>query len=376
MRNRFFYRRRAERFAQLLDEANGARRHHVRTSVDDELSGLVEFGQRIRAGSSAVAADPAFRDGLRAMLIATAQREGIGRTEAAGAANGRGGAKPAATQPHFATGPAGTATRMPPPRRTRRLRPLLNGQSSRVRARGAIVLGVAAGAIAVSGMSAASENALPGDALYGMKRSTERAQLALAASDLSRGQLFLDFARTRLTEAEALRGDVDGFAAVLDDMDAETRQGVRLLTTAAMQRGDGIPLDAVIAFVDGQRRQVAGLAGTVATRAERGRAEASRDLLDQVRKRTEGLRAALACGAGSSPHTDNLGPSPRPCAPQRLPGAEPRPGLSRHEESGRRSAEPSRTGPDGAPQGGAPADPAGPPDDARIGLGDARTSGD
>ena len=48
--------------------------------------------------------------------------------------------------------------------------------------------------MAVSGMSAASENAMPGDALYGVKRSTERAQLALASSEVNRGQLFLDFA--------------------------------------------------------------------------------------------------------------------------------------------------------------------------------------
>ena len=74
-------------------------------------------------------------------------------------------------------------------------------------------------------MSAASENAVPGDALYGVKRSTERAQLALASSDLTRGQLFLDFARNRLAEARRRQGDSDGFAGVLDDMDANTTAG-------------------------------------------------------------------------------------------------------------------------------------------------------
>ncbi len=65
--------------------------------------------------------------------------------------------------------------------------------------------------MAVSGISAASENASPGDALYGVKRSTERAQLAMAGSDVTRGQLSLDFAQTRLTEAAAMPGDTDAF---------------------------------------------------------------------------------------------------------------------------------------------------------------------
>ena len=36
---------------------------------------------------------------------------------------------------------------------------------------------------------------------YNVKRSTERAQLALAGSDVSRGKLYLEFAGSRLDEA-------------------------------------------------------------------------------------------------------------------------------------------------------------------------------
>ena len=104
------------------------------------------------------------------------------------------------------------------------------------------MIGVAAGAMAVSGISAASENASPGDALYGVKRSTERAQLAMAGSDVTRGQLSLDFARTRLAEAAAMAGDDPEFAGVLDDMDTDTRKGVVLLTTSAVARRDTKPL--------------------------------------------------------------------------------------------------------------------------------------
>ncbi|RKN44204.1 DUF5667 domain-containing protein [Micromonospora endolithica] len=284
-----FSRRRAERFAQLLDEANGGRRHHVRSRADEQLAALVAVGQRLRAEVPTVEVEPGFRTGLRAMLVATAEREGVGA--------------PAVTSEPAARRLAGAVAR-------NRLLPAVTGR--RARARGAILVGIAAGAVAVSGISAASENAVPGDALYGMKRSTERAQLALTGSDLSRGQLFLDFARTRLDEAASLRGDRAGFSGVLDDMDADTRQGVRLLTTAAAQRSDPAALDAVNAFVTGQRQAVSGLLDG-ATRAERDRTRRSLALLDAIRKRSDALRTAIACDLPAPAVSDALGPAPTSC---------------------------------------------------------------
>jgi hypothetical protein len=283
-----FSRRRAERFAQLLDEANGGRRHHVRSRVDDRLGGLVGLGRQLGAAAPPVEVDADFRTGLRAMLVATAEREGVGTT-AAPAGGDRGEATP--------RGPL-----LPPV------------TARRARARCAILVGVAAGAVAVSGISAASENAIPGDALYGMKRSTERAQLALTGSDLNRGQLFLDFARTRLAEADAMRDDRAAFEAILDDMDEDTRQGVRLLTTAAVQRTDPAGLDAVDTFVAGQRRTVAELLDGV-SRAERDRARRSLTLLDAVEQRSGALRAALTCGVPQTGVTDPLGPTAGHCPP-------------------------------------------------------------
>ncbi|MEU4551361.1 hypothetical protein EV382_4566 [Micromonospora violae] len=285
MDNTLFSRRRAERFAQLLDEANGARRHHVRSRVDGHLAPLVAVGQRLSVDPPAVEVDQEFRTGLRAMLLATAEREGLGTTPAAVS-------EPAATTARGRLLPVGTARR--------------------VRARGAILIGIAAGAIAVSGISAASENAVPGDALYGMKRSTERAQLALASSDISRGQLFLDFARTRVGEAAKLRGDRIGYSAVLDDMDADTRQGVRLLASAAVQRAEPGSLDTLNAFVSSQRRAVRGLLdGT--SRVDRERTQRSLLLLDTIRERSDEVRAAIACGLPAPSTSDALGPNPSAC---------------------------------------------------------------
>ncbi|MCG5450012.1 MULTISPECIES: DUF5667 domain-containing protein [Micromonospora] len=285
MDNTLFSRRRAERFAQLLDEANGARRHHVRSRVDGQLAPLVAVGQRLSVDPPAVEVDQDFRTGLRAMLLATAEREGLGSTPAA------------------VSEPAATTTRG-------RLLPAVTAR--RARARGAILVGIAAGAIAVSGISAASENAVPGDALYGMKRSTERAQLALASSDISRGQLFLDFARTRVGEAAKLRGDRIGYSAVLDDMDADSRQGVRLLTSAAVQRAEPGSLDTLNTFVSSQRRAVRGLLDG-STRVDRERTQRSLVLLESIRERSDELRAAIACGLPAPTASDALGPNPNTC---------------------------------------------------------------
>ncbi|MFE9653937.1 DUF5667 domain-containing protein [Micromonospora sp. NPDC006431] len=285
MDSNLFSRRRAERFAQLLDEANGGRRHHVRSRADDELAPLVAVGQRLATDRPAVEVDPDFRAGLRAMLVATAEREGVGTPAQAG------------------TAPASTGARGS-------LLPAATGR--RIRARGAILVGVAAGAVALSGISFASENALPGDALYGMKRSTERAQLALTSSDISRGQLFLDFARTRLDEAATVHGDRFGFSTVLDDMDADTRQGIRLLTTVAAQRSDPAPLDAIDAFLTGQRHAVSGLLDRV-DHTYQDRTRRSLALLDVVGRRADGLRAAIACGLPAPAASDALGPAPVSC---------------------------------------------------------------
>lgn len=153
---------------------------------------------------------------------------------------------------------------------------------------------------------------MPGDALYGMKRSTERAQLALASSDISRGQLFLDFARTRVGEAAKLRGDRIGYSAVLDDMDADTRQGVRLLTAASVQRAESGSLDTLNIFVSGQRRAVSALLDG-STHVDRGRTQRSLLLLDSIRERSDTLRAAIACGLPVPTTSDALGPDPSTC---------------------------------------------------------------
>jgi hypothetical protein len=275
--------RSAERFAELIDDAGGARRHHSRGQADEEMHRLVAISSRLSTARPGAPVDTEFRVGLRAMLVATAERDGIGR--AAAEADPEPVAEPAARRPLF---------------------------GRRIRARGAIVIGVAAGAMAVSGISAASESASPGEVLYSVKRQTERAQLAIAGSDVTRGQLSLDFARTRLSEAMAMSGDASDFGLVLDDMDADTRKGVRLLTTSAVSQQDTKPLATLDGFVDDQRTTFTPALEKLSA-ANRERATTSLGLLEDVVKRAETLRSGLGCDKVTPTGTDALGPKLRDC---------------------------------------------------------------
>jgi hypothetical protein len=279
-----FDRRSAERFAELLDETNGGRRQHTRGQADERLAELVAIGHSLSAARSGVHVEPEFRMGLRAMLVATAERDGIGATA--------------------------TATAQQEPAEP--VRKLLGRTGRRIRARGAIVIGVAAGAMAVSGISAASENAAPGDALYGVKRSTERAQLAMAGSDVTRGQLSLTFARNRLAEAAAMDGDNPEFRRVLGDMDNDTRQGVKLLTSSAVARRDKAPLTSVESFAESQRRVLNPRLDKLGA-GNRERALVSLKLLDSVRERAGSLRSGLDCDTVTQSGGDAIGPKLRDC---------------------------------------------------------------
>ncbi|EFL01777.1 conserved hypothetical protein, partial [Streptomyces sp. SPB78] len=69
-------------------------------------------------------------------------------------------------------------------------------------AAGGLTVSVAAGAF--GGVAAASGDALPGDSLYGLKRGMEDLRLGMAGDSADRGQLLLDQAGTRLSEARRL----------------------------------------------------------------------------------------------------------------------------------------------------------------------------
>jgi hypothetical protein len=305
-------------FAHLLDQADCGRARHSRSALDDKLVGELLVSQRLGTMEFAASAGPTpeYRTELRAMLVATAEREAATRAVAAAATMEMPAVAPAQRRPVagriYADASPGSPNGRPRPTvaasgGTGRTRRRLPGTR---RTRIAILAGITAGGLALSGISMASGDALPGDPLYAMKRSTESAQLMLAGSDVDRGQAYLDFARTRGREAEATHSDPGKLLPVLGDLDQQTTTGVRLLTAAALDRHDPSILDSVDGFVAAQRPALTDLLGTVGGQS-RPRAQQSLDLLAQIASRITALRAAIACP--SSGRSDALGPLPPEC---------------------------------------------------------------
>ncbi|MEU5825784.1 DUF5667 domain-containing protein [Streptomyces sp. NPDC047803] len=123
-------------------------------------------------------------------------------------------------------------------------------------AAGGLTVGVAAGAF--GGVAAASSDALPGDSLYGLKRGMEDIHLGLTRDDADRGEIYLDQASTRLSEARRLMerarsGDLDHeqlgeIRRTLNGMTHDATEGHRLLHAAYERDGALGPIQALDTF--------------------------------------------------------------------------------------------------------------------------------
>jgi hypothetical protein len=282
----------------MLRFAANGRRQHRDTELDTELKPLADFAMSL-SGTPAPAPTDDFRTGLRAMLLAKIEREGIGAT-AIDAPLATEATVPL-TRPHANpyVGPLVSSPAAPVPilgaRKPTRGR----------RTRAAILVGVTAGALALSGVSLASTDSVPGDALYSVKRSSEQAQLVLAGSDASRGQLHLEFAKSRMVEARGVPDPTTD--QVLTEMDAETRSGVALLFASAMKNGDQSPVDTVMAFLSQQRTELTQLRLSLPRAATK--LLASMDLLRDIETRANLIRAAILSGCEVA-ESDQFGPRP------------------------------------------------------------------
>lgn len=264
-------RRGAERLAALL-ERNG----DVPT-VDAELADLLTRVRALRGLPPTRDLDTATRDRMRRRLVAVAA------------------VRPA---PSLESAPV----RRPVPARRRWWphRAVLAGSAV------AVVL-------AATGVGVASTGAMPGNPLYGIKRGTESARLATAGSGTARGQLLLEFAGTRLTEA-GRAGDGAQAVAALRAMDAQTVAGVRLLDMTAVEGRNAHPLDVVEDFLARQRPHVVTMLADEPAPQARAAAAAALALLDRVQGRVEALKDSLSCAApGGTISTDDLGPLLIPC---------------------------------------------------------------
>lgn len=179
---------------------------------------------------------PAFRDDLRSRLMAEAAELGPARPVNVTASGG------------VAITPKGEG-----PARTGRPRPTLR----RVRRS---LAGVVVAAVLGGGAAAvASTGAVPGDALYGLKRAVEDVRMQLAGSDPAKGGAALGQARERLGEAEDLAlsssgGDRVGtdspeLREALGDFATSSEEGIDLLLQHYAAEGEPESLADVDTFV-------------------------------------------------------------------------------------------------------------------------------
>jgi Domain of unknown function (DUF5667) len=171
------------------------------------------------------------------------------------------------------------------------------------------VSGLAAGVVvsAFGGVAAASSSALPGDALYGVKRGLENWRLDFAGSEAQRGKLLLGEASQRMAEARRLIAEhpdqhtlsphvAAEVTRALSDMNAEGTQGRNLLQAIYQQSHSLAPLRSLATFDSAQQQQLDALAPRLPSQAD--------PMAGRVQQLLSGISAELAplhLAPGSAP---------------------------------------------------------------------------
>ncbi|MBA8931678.1 hypothetical protein BC739_008930 [Kutzneria viridogrisea] len=198
--------------------------------------------------------------------------------------------------------------------------PLAPQRVRRLGASGRLVVALAAALCLVLSLGAMSllmsRDALPGDALYAVKRTAESASFGLTFGEGSKGRKHLEFASARLDELTALvdkyptpAGPPSGPAlTALTDLDTDAAAGSRLLTTEATN-GDGSTLTVLRDWARTESARLTALRPRLPDPAGQ-RAASSTSVLTSIAERSEALSARLGCYAITSGTSDEIGPLP------------------------------------------------------------------
>jgi hypothetical protein len=194
----------------------------------------------------------------------------------------------------------------------------------------AVTAVVAVFAMLLGGAVWVSKKALPGEALYSLKRANENVALSLAPDDAAKGREYLKLARTRAEEVSALVSRTSSMAGgsgasaagglnastatliskTLDSADSETRNGAKLLDAAAVRSGSAAPLKALTSWAPTQLARLQSIADRVGSGAVHDRVAASSTVTSQAFSRAKALHADLGCDCLDRSTTDELGPMP------------------------------------------------------------------
>lgn len=255
----------------------------------------------------------AFRTALRAQLM---------RAAAEHAAPTRDGARAAAAA---VTGPA------PAPLITR-IRAVL--QRWRTSTRLAMVTAVSAVMIGGAGMTAAAEQAQPGDLLYGVKQTTEAVRLGLAGDRAAAGNLRLAFAERRLEEVVDGAGTLNPEVLIdtLAAMDRHSIAGAVDLLVVYHRTSDTRALQRLTDFLSHQRRGLRGTLDQLPVEVVPF-AHGSLNLVTRIEHEASGV-ALTGCQTCIQrlEAASSGGPTTRCCAPEATPATgagQPTPAVSR-----------------------------------------------
>jgi hypothetical protein len=187
----------------------------------------------------------------------------------------------------------------------------------------------------------ASQRALPGDALYSLKRGWESTQLAFTHGT-DRGITYLHHATRRADEVSGLlsrasasgRGTVaDGLGSrtmsliesTLDSADSDVREGSRILTDQASAQHSAKPLQILIAWAPAQLSTLQSIEGRLPRGVARDRVVHSISTLTDSATRAKVLAPLATCGCFDTLPSDANGPVPPGEAPAGAPGSPPAP---------------------------------------------------
>ena len=172
-----------------------------------------------------------------------------------------------------------------------------------------------------------ARDALPGDALYGIKRTAEAASLGLTFGDESKALKHLEFASARITEIETLAqryanpsdAPVGGYLTALSDFDNDASAGSRQLIALAT-RNDGRQLESLRSWARAQASRLSAVATRLPGTA-RNRQGASLALLAKIANRSDALLSRMQCYQITTGSSDDVGALPADGVCERVPGA-------------------------------------------------------
>ena len=205
-----------------------------------------------------------------------------------------------------------------------------------------------------------SRDALPGDALYGVKRTAEAAELGLTFGDEGKALKHLEFASARVSEIETLArrypdrdsAPVGGYLTALTDFDNDAAAGSRQLIALATG-SDGRQLDALSAWAEQQSSRLTAVSPQLPA-AARNRGTASLELLGKIATRASALYKRMDCYQITSGSADDVGALPASGVCEEPSGSRPDPNAPAGSEPGSADASvtPTGTQPGGGAQPG------------------------